>query len=73
MYKSIKNPANLKKRDIREIIYIIMYGLGLFLLFTVVFFCLHLNNIVYRQIKMLLHARSRIPNFVQSFISIIIL
>ena len=30
----------------------------------------HVNNIVYKQIKILLHARSRIPIFVQSFISI---
>ena len=47
------------------LVYIIMYGLGLFFF---VFCCLHVINF-----KMLLHAGSRIPIVVQSFMCIIIL
>ena len=41
-----------------------MYGLGLF------FCCVHVNNIAYRQIEMLLHDLSWISIFVQSFFSL---
>ena len=44
-----------------------MYGLGLFFR---CFFCLLVNNIVYKQNIMLLHDLSLIPIFVQSFISV---
>ena len=46
-----------------------MYCLGLF--FAVIC-CLHVNKIVYEDVKMLLHDLSWIPTFVQSLISIIL-